>query len=345
MTWLKIDDGFPSHEKVMALSEGPCRGDAIALWTFCGCWSSHALREGFVPNGVVRAYGFHPEAAAELVRVKLWVPAEGGYTFHDWADYQPSAAQVEERRKAGAERKARSRARLSSAQSDARVGESRRDSGIVTGVPRTESRTCLADASRDRERASGNSSSAEHENSYPDTARAILNFRQPLPEPPPDLPKAEPPLPERIVSAHAKRYVELRNGETCKRDYRAASEVARWCEANAVVHKTTAAELALRVVAGLFESDRAGAKRWPLSWAANDPAEFLPPPPGVKPVIAPRNADEAAKEASVASRAKAASDDFNARIRKAKAEGDTYTADILAAERDHVVSRIQAKAS
>src|ERR1700712_4958466 len=103
MPWLKVDDGFPSHEKVMALSEGPCRADAIALWVFAGCWSSHALRDGFVPTGVIRAYGFHLEAASELVRVGLWLAADGGFRFHDWADYQPSAAQVEERRRAGAE--------------------------------------------------------------------------------------------------------------------------------------------------------------------------------------------------------------------------------------------------
>lgn len=69
---------------------------------------------------------------------------------------------------------------------------------------------------------------------------------------------------------------------------------------------------------------------------------------GQKVVARPASSTEVAqadREAAVASRAKAARDDFNARIRAAKAEGDTYTADILAAERDHVVSRIQAKAS
>lgn len=348
MSWLKVDDGFPSHEKVMALSEGPCRGDAIALWVFAGCWTSHALREGFVPNGVIRAYGFHLEAASELVRVGLWVAAEGGYRFHDWADYQPSAAQVEERRRAGAERKARSRARLSAAQSNARVGESQRDGGIVTGVPRTESRPCLADASRDRERASENSSSAEHKNSYPDTAHAILNFRQPLGDPPPNLPPAEKPPLEQILSAHAARFSKLRNGETCKRDYTAAKTVLAWCEENASVHKAASGlELALRVVAGLFESERAAGARWKLSWAANDPAEFLPPPPGVKPVaaVSSKEAAQAQKQAAADNRADEVRKDFNARIKKAREAGDSYTAEILAAERDQVCAHIRAKAS
>jgi hypothetical protein len=176
-------------------------------------------------------------------------------------------------------------------------------------------------------------------------AREVVNFRKPLPDPPPDLPPAEPPLPERIVSAHAKRYTELRQGETCKRDFRAGADIARWCEANAVVHKTTPADLAQRVVAGLFASDRAAGRRWPLSWAAHDPAEFLPPPDGCKPVASTKEQAEAARQAAVASRAKAERDRFNAQIRAAKAKGDDYTADILAAKRDEVCARIQAQAS
>lgn len=275
MTWLKVDDGFPSHEKVMALSEGPCRGDAIALWTFGGCWSSHALREGFVPNGVVRAYGFHPEAAPELVRVGLWVEEQGGYRFHDWADYQPSAAQVEERRKAGAERKARSRARLSGAQSEARVGESQRDGGIVTAVPRTESRPCLADASRDRERVSENSSSEQNKNSYPDTAR----------EPPTDqsaivrrLELRGEALTKWILTDHYRRYHDkhLRPPAGLKRPALGA-QLAEWVEGASESYRLSNQALASKILDGLFGSAEA---RGSLAWAVQDPTEFCGLPPG-----------------------------------------------------------------
>jgi hypothetical protein len=179
-----------------------------------------------------------------------------------------------------------------------------------------------------------------------ENARAeVLNFRPPLGDPPPGLPPAEPPLVERVVSAHGLRYSELRNGESCKRDYRAATEIVRWCEANAEVRKTTPAELAMRVVAGLFASDRAGARRWPLSWAATDAAEFLEPPPGVKPVASTKEQLQAERAALAASKAKAARDDFNARIKAARAGGDDYTANKLAAERDQLCAHIQAQAS
>jgi hypothetical protein len=91
----------------------------VALWLFAGCWSSKNLQDGFVPDDVVPSFGFHAEAPNELIRVGLWKQAEKdgetGYQFHDWADYQPSADRVAEKRRAGIERKARSRARLSAA--------------------------------------------------------------------------------------------------------------------------------------------------------------------------------------------------------------------------------------
>lgn len=315
MSWLRVDDGFPSHEKVMALSEGPCRGDALALWLFCGCWSSHALRDGFVPTGVVRAFAFHPEAASELVRVGLWLTAKGGYHFHDWADYQPSAAQVEERRKAGAERKARSRAKLSAARAEPVVGVSRRDGGTVTreslrdggtvtggvtGVPRAVSRTCLARASRDRDQETTthtinpkiidlSSSEADQRSVQQDPLSESASLRRPLGEPPPGLPPAEPPLPEVIVLEHAREYGVRRAGERPPEDRRAAVKLARWCEDNAALRATSPRELACLVLAGLFGSERAAQSRWQLSWAAKDPAEYLPPPAGSTPLPANSN--------------------------------------------------------
>lgn len=159
MTWFKVDDDLPLHEKMAALCEGPCRADAIALWTFGGCWSSRSLKEGFVPTGVVKSFGFHPEAPSELVRTGLWNEVEGGYRFHDWADYQPSAARVEERRRAGAERKAASRKRLSAPVVYPDVGESPCDNPTVTSVPRA----CLAHASRERDLDLNSSSSLRSE--------------------------------------------------------------------------------------------------------------------------------------------------------------------------------------
>ena len=51
------------------------------------------------------------QAAGELVRVGLWDVVPGGWAFHDWADYQPLAAEVEAQRVAWRDRQAKARSR------------------------------------------------------------------------------------------------------------------------------------------------------------------------------------------------------------------------------------------
>jgi hypothetical protein len=40
----------------------------------------------------------------ELVAAGLWLEGDTGYRIHDYADYQPSAASVKQKRQASAER-------------------------------------------------------------------------------------------------------------------------------------------------------------------------------------------------------------------------------------------------
>jgi hypothetical protein len=184
MTWFKTCDDFPDNRKTRSLHRGPCRGDCVALWLFAGCWSSKNLEDGFVPDDVVPSFGFHGEAPSELVRVGLWKRADKagqtGYRFHDWSDYQPSSERVEEKRRAGAERKAKTRARLSAAKKESTV-EVVVDDCLARGVanindasrvPRAclapaslSPRAGLADASRERERETQISSSTSEVNS------------------------------------------------------------------------------------------------------------------------------------------------------------------------------------
>jgi hypothetical protein len=108
MPWFKIDDGFHSHPKVAQLFEGPCPGDAIALFSLAGSWVSRELTDGAVPLGFVRRSGLHPEAAAELVRVGLWEDNPGGgYWIHDYLQYNPDREQVLADREKNRERQAR----------------------------------------------------------------------------------------------------------------------------------------------------------------------------------------------------------------------------------------------
>lgn len=109
MVWFKVDDGMAFHAKVVEAGNA-----AIGLWTRAGSWCADHLTDGFVPDHMIRSLGT-PGQARTLVRVKLWLRADGGYQFWQWNDpgRQPTRDQVEVERGAArnrmnAARKARS---------------------------------------------------------------------------------------------------------------------------------------------------------------------------------------------------------------------------------------------
>lgn len=90
MTWFKVDDSFHAHPKVLATD-----ADALGLWVVAGAWSSSHLTDGFIPeHALLRLLPSAEELARKLVASGLWKRARGGYRFHDWADFQPSAEDV-----------------------------------------------------------------------------------------------------------------------------------------------------------------------------------------------------------------------------------------------------------
>lgn len=90
MTWFKVDDTFYDHPKIFDAPD--C---AVALWTRAGTWSARNLTDGFVPAGMpARLCDDHDTAVRQLLTRGLWTRARGGYQFHDWAEYQPSAEAV-----------------------------------------------------------------------------------------------------------------------------------------------------------------------------------------------------------------------------------------------------------
>jgi hypothetical protein len=90
MTWFRIDDSFYDHPKVFDAPD--C---AVALWTRAGAWSARNLTDGFVPAGMPARLCDDPDTAVkELMRRGLWKRTTGGFLFHDWTDFQPTAESV-----------------------------------------------------------------------------------------------------------------------------------------------------------------------------------------------------------------------------------------------------------
>lgn len=99
MAWFRVDDGFWCHPKVLQVP-----ATALALWVRAGSWSAAQLTDGRVPRTALGMLGARPKDAAALVAAGLWTTTDDGWLFHGWGDYQPSRADVEQRRAATAER-------------------------------------------------------------------------------------------------------------------------------------------------------------------------------------------------------------------------------------------------
>lgn len=98
MAWFKVDDGFHSHPKAMKAGTS-----AIGLWARCGSWSSDHSTDGFIPQEIAELYG-SVTMARRLVVSGLWSEVDGGYSMHDFLDFNPSKADVVRDREAARER-------------------------------------------------------------------------------------------------------------------------------------------------------------------------------------------------------------------------------------------------
>jgi hypothetical protein len=110
VSWVKLDDAFPSHPK--ALAAGP---EACWLYVVALCHAKHHLTDGCVSRAVVLSLLRRPERqvlalAARLVAARLWEAEGEDYRIHNYAERNLTRAEVESERSAWRERQQRRRA-------------------------------------------------------------------------------------------------------------------------------------------------------------------------------------------------------------------------------------------
>lgn len=89
MGWVKLDDGFPQHPKVIMLS-------LEAKWAYIEslCYAARYETDGKIPE-VVSAKG---PVRAELMASGLWESLENSVYIHDFLAYNPSRSEREQKR-------------------------------------------------------------------------------------------------------------------------------------------------------------------------------------------------------------------------------------------------------
>jgi hypothetical protein len=109
MTWVKIDDSFPNHPKIVGLTDKAFRIHISGL-CYCGTY----LTDGFVPMTIAARFANEDmQYIVELTQAGLWreAPQDNGFHIHDYLAHQTSKTQVEEKRQTVRERQKRYRER------------------------------------------------------------------------------------------------------------------------------------------------------------------------------------------------------------------------------------------
>lgn len=114
MPWVRVDDGFPEHMKVMngarhLGSNGA--GRILAVWLQGMCYANRNLTDGFLPEAVVKSWTLYDrkplDVAFVMEKVGLLRRVDGGFRFHDYEHYQPLAEAVKAKRTKDRDRKIR----------------------------------------------------------------------------------------------------------------------------------------------------------------------------------------------------------------------------------------------
>src|SRR5689334_9647610 len=132
MAWVKLDDGFTDHPKILALTDRAFRLHVAAM-----CYSGRYLTDGYIdPGGLRRVLAVHQGRKRDvdaLVQAGIWEPdGDGGYHIHDWLDWNRPAEKVKHVREESAKRQQQYR--------DRRKGEGQSNAvtnAVTNGVTNT----------------------------------------------------------------------------------------------------------------------------------------------------------------------------------------------------------------
>ena len=106
MTWIKLEDSFPDHPKIAALSDRAFRVHISAL-CYCGKYLTNGVIPAPIANKICVNNG--SRIIKRLVEIGLWIRVEGGYEINDYLKYQTSKEQAEMEKETNRLRAARAR--------------------------------------------------------------------------------------------------------------------------------------------------------------------------------------------------------------------------------------------
>lgn len=82
MGWIRLDDRFAEHPKILELTDRELRVHVNAL-----CYTARAQDPHITP-AALRVLGATRRQAGRLAEVGVWDVNDNGWMIHDWDDYQ-----------------------------------------------------------------------------------------------------------------------------------------------------------------------------------------------------------------------------------------------------------------
>lgn len=98
LPWVRMDTQWPQNPKFLMLIDDKKFRAVTAYWASVA-WSGAQGLDGFVPFYALASIHATRREAGELMDVSLWIERDGGWAINDWAEYQPSSAEHEQRSK------------------------------------------------------------------------------------------------------------------------------------------------------------------------------------------------------------------------------------------------------
>lgn len=209
MSYVLLDDGFPDHPKLLALSDAAFRAHVRAM-----CWAKRQRTGGKIPRGALAQLTLGKRSVVkELEREKLWEVTPDGWAIHDWEAWYNEGPEVAEevKRELDQKRIEASRARSEAARTAGRASAEARRSKLGSAQPvRTVPNESFDDAPNERSsgartepRTSPNGDAERSPEPSRTSSRARTDARPPSPSPDQRDPTGEVAAKDQAGSARA----------------------------------------------------------------------------------------------------------------------------------------------
>jgi hypothetical protein len=98
LPWVRIDTQFPQNPKILYLVEDK-KFKAAFVWVSSLAYAGAHGTDGFLPGACLPFLHATKADAKALVEVGLWLECVGGWEINSWTEFQPTNAEMEERKK------------------------------------------------------------------------------------------------------------------------------------------------------------------------------------------------------------------------------------------------------